>query len=50
MSDPQGGEGGGEGVGAGGGLHRDGDDIVDDQRDRSDLGDAHAEVLPRYDV
>ena len=38
------------GVGAGRGLHGDGDDVVDDERDRGDLGDAGPEVLPRDDV
>ncbi len=31
-------------------LHRDGDYVVDQQRDRRDLGDPRAEVLPRHHV
>ena len=37
-------------VGSGRGLDRDGDDVVDDQRDRRDLRDARAEVLAGDDV
>ena len=38
------------GVGAGRGLHRDGDDVVDDEGDGGDLGDARTEVLAGDDV
>jgi hypothetical protein len=40
----------GDGVGPRRRLHGHGDDVVDHQRDGSDLGDHRAEILPRDDV
>ena len=44
---PERGEGRGQRVCPGGHLHGHGQDVIDDQRRRGDLGDVRAEVLPR---